>query len=148
MVRSNPGFQPSQGDPLTMRTFDTFFAVLDLLFRAEVTVVAEAAFQDRVWRPALERFAGLAELRIVRCVVAAEVGIARRRQRLADDPVRRAHADQQSLDDPAEARRYYTAFDHISLPAPTIEVDTTDGYRPDLAAITTFLDGPGRTRRA
>jgi hypothetical protein len=30
-----------------------FFGVLDLLLRAGVTTVAEAAFQDHVWRPRL-----------------------------------------------------------------------------------------------
>src|SRR4029077_13258381 len=48
MVHANPGFVPSPSDPLTMRTLEVFFGVLRLLLEAEVTVVAEAAFQDPI----------------------------------------------------------------------------------------------------
>jgi len=34
---AEPGFVPAPGDPLTLRTYGTFFANLDLLLRAEVT---------------------------------------------------------------------------------------------------------------
>jgi hypothetical protein len=36
-----------------------------------VTTVAEAAFQDHVWRPRLEPLLDLAQLRIVHCIVDA-----------------------------------------------------------------------------
>ena len=49
MVLSNPGFVASTSDPLTMRTYGLFFETLTLLLRAEVTLVAEAAFQHRLW---------------------------------------------------------------------------------------------------
>lgn len=47
---------PALGDALTMRTLPTFFSVLELLLRAGVTTVAEAAFQDHVWRPRLDGY--------------------------------------------------------------------------------------------
>lgn len=49
MVAAEPGFVPATSDPLTLRTFGVFFANLDLLLRAEVTTVAEAAFGARLW---------------------------------------------------------------------------------------------------
>ena len=58
MVHAAPGFQPGPGDPLTMRTLPTFFSVLRLLLENGVTTVAEAAFQDHVWRPGLVSCAG------------------------------------------------------------------------------------------
>jgi hypothetical protein len=64
---------PAPGDELTLRTLPVFFGVLELLLRAGVTVVAEAAFQDRIWRPRLEPLQSLARFRIVHCTVAAEV---------------------------------------------------------------------------
>ena len=54
MVHATPGFVPGPGDELTARTLPVFFGVLELLLRAGVTTVAEAAFQDRVWNPRLE----------------------------------------------------------------------------------------------
>jgi predicted kinase len=71
MVQNTPDFVAAKGDELTVRTLPVFFGVLDLLVRAGVTTVAEAAFQDRVWRPRLEPFRGLARIRIVHAVVAA-----------------------------------------------------------------------------
>src|SRR5580700_10359113 len=69
MVHTAPGFVAGPGDELTMRTLPVFFDVLTLLLGAGVTTVAEAAFQDRVWRPRLEPLRSLARLRIVHCVV-------------------------------------------------------------------------------
>jgi predicted kinase len=106
--------------------------VLELLIKAGVTTVAEAAFQDHVWRPRLEPLLALAELRIVHCMVDANAASRRVRQRAWDNPLRRAHAD-------ADAHR---AFNRISLDAPSPEVDTTDGYRPGLDQIVAFVNSP------
>ena len=92
MARATPGFTGAPGDELTRRTLPVFFAVLDLLLRSGVTTVAEAAFQDHVWRPRLEEFRSLAEVRVVHCVVAADVAFARITRREQDDPLRRVHA--------------------------------------------------------
>jgi predicted kinase len=130
-------FQAAAGDPLTQRTLPLFFDVLRLLLEAGVTVVAEAAFQDRLWRPGLEPLADLAEFRIVQCNVDAAVARERHGQRLAAGG-RRAHASiiGSELDD---WRHGYESFDRLSL-APSIDVDTTDGYAPDLAEIVDFVN--------
>lgn len=141
MAHATPGFAPGPGDQLTVRTVPVFFGVLKLLLRAGVTVVAEAAFQDRVWRPGLQPLQSLARFRVVHCTVAVEVAVQRTLQRSADDPLRRAHADP-GLQDAAEHARAHDAFDRVSMDAPWIEVDTTDGYRPGLAEIVAFVNGP------
>jgi predicted kinase len=138
MVHATPGFVPGPSDPLTMRTLDTFFDVLRLLVAGGTTVVAEAAFQDRVWRPALEPLADLASLRIVRCTVDADVAQARMTRRANENPLRKAHEDGHR---PADNwRRSYESFVPISLPVPTIDVDTTDGYDPGLSEIVAFVN--------
>lgn len=43
MVQASPGFVAAPGDDLTRRTLPVFFDVLELLLRAGVTTVAEAA---------------------------------------------------------------------------------------------------------
>ena len=60
-----------------MRTLPVFFGVLELLLRAGVTTVAEAAFRNRIWRPGLEPLRSLARFRVVHCTVAAEVAVRR-----------------------------------------------------------------------
>ena len=137
MVHATPGFTPAPGDELTRRTFPVFFDVLDLLLRAGVTTVAEAAFQDHVWRPRLARFLPLARLRVVQCLTDPEVAVQRILRRSAADATRRAHADP-GPDDAAGYARQLAAFRRLSLDVPSIEVDTTSGYRPGLAEVVTF----------
>jgi predicted kinase len=131
------GFVPRTGDELTVRTLPVFFAVLEVLLKAGVSTVAEAAFQDHVWRPRLEPLLGLAQLRIVHCTVDADLAFRRVRQRARDNPLRRAHADPKTF--PAGAR---PAFVRVGMDAPSLEVDTTDGYRPGLDQIVAFVNGP------
>lgn len=141
-MHATPGFAPGPADDLSRRTLPTFFGVLELLLRAGVTTVAEAAFQDRLWRPGLEPLRELADIRIVHCVVDADVALQRRRRRLADDPVRRAH-EAAVPDSVTEHASHHHAFDRIRIDAPWIEVDTADGYDPALEAIVAFAGGRG-----
>jgi predicted kinase len=135
------GFVARPGDELTASTLPVFFDVLDLLVRAGVTTVAEAAFQDHVWRPRLEPLVGLARLRIVHCTVAADLALRRVRQRGRDNPLRRAHADSAALASEGEP-----SFVRVAMDAPSLEVDTTDSYRPGLDQIVAFVNGPAAPR--
>jgi predicted kinase len=129
MAHATPGFVPGPGDALTMRTLPAFFGVLELLLAAGVTTVAEAAFQDRVWRPRLAPLLSLARFRIVHCTVDPEVAFQRIVRRGAGSSVRAAHADPGPADTADYVRRHLS-FDRVSLDAPWIAVDTTSGYRP------------------
>jgi len=131
MVLSNPVFVASPNDPLTRRTYGLFFEVMSLLLRAEVTLVAEAAFQHSLWVRGLPRLDGLATPRVLRCVVSDNVARDRQQQRLLAQETRRAHADAQHL-----VRG--DTFEPLHLDAPTLEVNTSDGWQPGLPAIADF----------
>lgn len=131
MVAAFPGFVPAPLDPITLHTYDVFFAAIELLLRAEVTLVAEAAFQHTLWTRGLEPLAGLAQVRVVRCRVPAEVALARAQARLATSTTRAAHAD-------AEHLAAAAPFESLHLDTPTLDVDSTDGWQPALAAIDDF----------
>jgi hypothetical protein len=128
-------FTAAADDQLTLRTLPIFFEVLRVLLEAKVSVVAEAAFQDKRWRPGLEPLAERARLRVVQCHVDATV--ARARHRAAGD--RRAHAPI-ALDDIDDWERAFASFDRLSISAPSIDVDTTDGYAPELPEIVDFVN--------
>jgi len=130
MVLSNPGFVASYSDALTMRTYGLFFEAMSLLLRGEVTLVAEAAFQHSLWVKGLPPL-DLATLKIVRCVVSANVARDRQQHRLLTQTTRAAHADAQHL-------TQADTFDPIHLDAPTLDVDTSDGWQPGLQAIAEF----------
>lgn len=136
MVHATPGFEPAPGDPLTQRTLGVFFEVLRVLLAAGVTVVAEAAFQDHVWRPNLEPLLGLAELRIVHC--RADADIARDRQTSRGE--RAAHADAAAMQG-STAGDGRPSFTPLALDAPSIHVDTSDGYEPSMDDVLAFVTG-------
>ncbi len=131
MVASNPGFVPATSDPLTMRTYGLFFEAIELFLRAEVTLVAEAGFQHALWWQGLEPLTKLATLRIVRCQVPDEVARRRAHTRLAQEPTRAAHADAEHFSTPR-------TFDQLHPHLPALDVDTSDGWAPDLAEIAAF----------
>ena len=136
-------FQGGPGDPLTKRTLPLFFDVLRVLLEARVTVVAEAAFQDGLWRSGLDPLVGLARLRIVRCRVDAAISFERASARAALSPNRlKAHGDSTIGKGIAEWARSFETFEHISL-APSIDVDTGDGYDPGLNDIVDFINRAG-----
>ena len=97
MAAAAPGFVAATGDPLTLRTYGTFFANLDLLLRAEVTTVAEAAFQHRLWVEGLTLLDGLAELKVIRCRIGEDQARDRMQRRRSEQPTRAAHADLEHL---------------------------------------------------
>jgi len=133
LARSLPGFVPGLQDALSRQASRAFFDAVGALLDTGASLVAEAAFQDRVWRPELERTAARAELRIVQCMVDPALARERVRERLASDPrSRSAHADAAALDAPE------TPFSPVSLAVPTLHVDTTAGYDPGLEAIIAF----------
>ncbi|HWF82276.1 MAG TPA: AAA family ATPase [Streptosporangiaceae bacterium] len=140
MARTADGFIAGPGDELTVRTLPVFFGALDLLIRAGVTTVAEAAFQDRIWRLGLEPLIDVAELRIAHCIVGADLAFRRSLRRGKDNPVRSAHADPDPSDK-AEWTKRHADFQRPALDAPWIEVDTTSGYRPTLPEIVAFAAG-------
>jgi predicted kinase len=131
MVYSNPGFVASGSEALTGRTYGLFFEAMTLLLRAEVTLVAEAAFQHDLWVKGLTPLDALASLRIIRCVVPDDLARHRQSQRLLNLATRRAHADAQHL-------RQRDPYDPIHLDAPTMDVDTSDGWQPDVPALAEF----------
>jgi predicted kinase len=139
MVHATGNFVAVPGDELTLRTLPTFFQVLDLLLAAGVTTVAEAAFQDRVWRPHLEPLRELADIRVLHCQVTAETASTRIHRRQSENPTRRAHADPHRINHQARVAGH-DGFHRVQLDVPEIEVDTSNDYRPTIDEIITFLD--------
>jgi predicted kinase len=137
MVHATAGYEPAWGDALTQRTFQTFFGVLELLLASGVSVVAEAAFQDQVWRPNLEPFAALAEFRIVQCHTDAATATARLAERAR---WRTAHADAALLDLLESGQYSFDDFQRLEIAAPSIDVDTTSGYNPSIEQIVAFIN--------
>lgn len=131
MVASHPDFVPTTTDPLTLRTYEVFFAALELMLRADVTVVAEAAFSHPLWSRGLDPLIALADFRVIRCRVDPAEARRRMQRRLHSEPSRAAHAD-------AEHLASGPTFEPLTLATAILDVDTSQHYDPDLATITAF----------
>ncbi|MFJ6486803.1 MULTISPECIES: AAA family ATPase [unclassified Streptomyces] len=142
MVMSTP-HHPTVGDgPLNIPTLNVFFKTITILVQAGVTLVAEAAFQDRLWRPGLETLLDLADLRIIRCTTPTLTITERIAERARTDSHRAAHGDQALLADMEAGAYDPERFKAISLNVPTLVVDTSDGYTPGTDEIQAFLRTP------
>ena len=143
MAHAAGTFDPAPGDVLTTRTLAVFFGVIRLLLDSGVTVVAEAAFQDKVWSPNLEELKSRADLRIVQCHTDP---VTARSRIIEHAESRTAHADAALLEALEGGGRYFEEFQRVAIAAPTIDVDTTAGYRPTLEQIVAFVNGVDRER--
>lgn len=139
-VRAADGqFEPGVGDVLSVRTLHAFSDVLRLLASTNVSVVAEAAFQDHLWRYVLDPVTNLVQIRIVHCNVDAAVAWERGQNR-RDVATRAAHALGEHLNDFEIWKRDFASFNRLSIAAPSIDIDTTDGYAPSLAEVGAFVN--------
>jgi predicted kinase len=116
---------------ITRQVYDLFFETVQLLLSHQVSLVAEAAFQHKVWAPKLEPLRAIGDIRIVVCAIDPELARARRMARVIADPDReRFHPDR---DVPIQN------YDAPHLDVPTLTVDTSDGYRPAFERIVSFV---------
>jgi hypothetical protein len=106
-------------------------AAIALFLKAEVTLVAEAAFQHTIWWQGLQPLTDLATLKIIRYHLPEAVARERQLTRLAAQATRTAHTDTEHL----SADR---TFDAIHVDAPTLDVDTGNGWHPSLDVIVAF----------
>jgi predicted kinase len=141
LVHAGGGDEPGRGNSVSPLVFEAFFGVLRLLLSAGVTVVAEAAFQDKLWRSGLEPLLEITDIRVVHCVVDPALARARIARRLADQVATRAsHLDRELLEALDSGKLSLESFEPISLLAPSLRVDTTDGYDPDLDHVIDFVN--------
>lgn len=136
LVHAADDYVATAGDALTVRASELFFDVVATMVEGGVTLVAEAAFQDKVWRPNLLRVAADADVRVLQC----HTDVATARGRVESRGSRRAHADTTVQDD-----EYYRRFERVRLDVPSLDIDTTSDYSPTLDEIVRFLSRTGRS---
>lgn len=118
-----------------------FFEIVERLLKGGVSLIAEAAFQHRLWDARLTPLAAQAQIEILIC-------------RPGDDHVAHERYLRRGLEDPAReyfhgdpgidlARRgiqpQLSAYDAPHLNVPTHFIDTTDGFDPSVDALVRTL---------
>ena len=119
--------------------YAAFFDVVKLLLAHRITLVAEAAFQHKLWAPELEPLRDIARMRMVLCDVAPELACSRRIERVLIDPARERFHHDPAVDAAREGLEPAVGdYDPPHLDVPTLRVDTSNGYQPDLETIAAF----------
>ncbi len=126
-------------DDVARRTYEIFFDTINLLISRRVTLIAEAAFQHKLWAPQLEPLRAVARIKIVVCNIDLALAGRRRIDRdLADPGRQRFHED--DFVRAAREGREFPVGEYVppQLDVPTLMVNTAEGYSPDLDAISAF----------
>lgn len=120
-------------DPdLARSIFEAFFGQIEWLLRRNISVVAEAAFQQKVWDPNLTSFRELADVRIIVCDVSIEVARQRRHERVLSDPLWPLfHPVPPGWDD--------ATYDPPLLDVPTLRIETTFKDEKLVGTLVNFL---------
>ncbi len=114
--------------------YETFFDAIELFIAKDISIIVEAAFQDKLWKPKLLSLADRATVKIILCNPTPEVARNRFEKRLQTDPGRkRFHGDDLHI-----VTNEVSTFLPLNMNSPTMVVDTTDGYSPGLAEIIAF----------
>ena len=143
------GYVRAQGRPCAelpganAHATELFFAVVAKLLDGGVSLVAEAAFQHRLWRERLEPLRSKADVAIVLCEAGDRTAFERYLRRGLDDPMREfLHGDPGvSLARQGRAPEP-PPYDPPRLGFPTFAVDTSAGYDPSLSDLAERLLAP------
>ena len=119
---------------------ETFFGTLEYLLDHGVSIIAEAAFQQRIWEPMLRPLLPKADARLVICTVGDEAAFARFLQRGLENPLREYFHGDKGVD---MARKGLDVkpgpYEEPQLDIPTFRVDTTAEYNPSIQELAKLL---------
>lgn len=118
------------GDDIARRAYETFFDTVELFLHRGVTLIAEAAFQHKLWAPKLQPLREIARVRIIVCLVTPELARSRR--------LERSEADRERLRFHPDPMAWLKQYDPPHLDVPTLMVDCSSGYVPSMEAIIAF----------
>ncbi len=120
--------------------YDTFFEAINLLISRGISIIIEAAFQDKLWRPKLLPLLEKTEIKIIICRTNPDLIKSRFTKRFSDNPNREKFHGDKSISLSKERLAILTeVYEPVNIDAPTLCVDTTDNYKPSIEEITKFI---------
>lgn len=128
------------GDAVAWAIYEAFFEVIELMLRRQITLIAEAAFQHKLWMPKLTHVMQFSNVRIIHCTVDAQVARQRFIERGFADPKRTMFHDDRAVQAAMEGQDLpLGTYQPPRLDVPTLIVDTSDGYSFALDEMVNFI---------
>ena len=121
---------------------NAFFEIVQKTVDCGISVIIEAAFQHKLWAPRLKPFIDKENIAIVICSVSPATAQSRFIERGSLDPNRvHFHGDNISETQTAETSKkiIMPGYTPPQLDLPTLTVDTTNGYNPNLEEVSNFI---------
>ena len=128
---------------------ELFFDTVLSLLEGKVSVVAEAAFQHKLWVSAISRLRNVSRVFIVVCDLDAETSARRHLERGLADPNREFYHGDRRVGLYRETGRFSPGapYDAPDFDVPTLRVSTLAGYVTGIDRIVEFVGGaPGAGR--
>ena len=115
------------------KIYNVFFDTIENFLDNNITIIAEAAFQHKLWMNKYQNLALKSNITIIICKIDSESAYRRYIKRKSDDPLwEYFHGD-------ATFSIKHEQYDCIKSPEPTLEVDTTNSYNPNIEDIILFI---------
>lgn len=124
---------------VAMHIYESFFEVAGLLLSKGISVIIEAAFQHKLWKPKLSDLSARAEIKIIICTTSSELAKSRFKDRLKNDPEREKYHGDSSLYSTKKQNKKQEKYEPVKMSFPVLEVDTSDDYSPGLKEIIRFI---------
>ena len=121
---------------------DVFFSSTKLFLESNVSILVEAAFQHAVWEQFIPRWLQISQVYILVCEVGAELSARRHLDRGMKDASRTFYHGDHRVRVFQETGEFLMPGDYIPPHfdgLPTMQINTADGYTPDLDAIKEFI---------
>jgi len=125
-------------DDSAKHIYEAFFDTIGLLISRKISLVIEAAFQDKLWQPKLSILQSDADIKILICKTKPDIALSRFEKRYLQESSReKYHGDRSGLKNIANELFYN--YNPVKSDFPTLVIDTTDNYNPAIEEILEFI---------
>ncbi|MDP4153726.1 MAG: AAA family ATPase [Bacillota bacterium] len=128
---------------------DIYFEIIMNLLANNVSLIAEAAFQHKVWSAMLEKYKNIARIYILICKVDGKVALDRFIRRGVDNPLREYFHGDKGVDLARQGVELSVShYDEPHFDAPTFYIDTLGEYNPPIKELGRKIFGQTEIQQA